>query len=345
MADLQQPQGVHLVGSVPLSSTEEVFRHLCKSLPGHLRRIPDGETGERGGFVLWQFSLFPEETWSYGVPPDKYRPDDQVTEEDIKRVVANLPTLQTGYDDAAISSYATFRKLKDEGVIPKHTRFQVCLPTATGVLVCLRKPFRNALEPLYQDALLRALARIQAEIPASDLAIQWDVAPDHGIIEGVSFLTPWFEPIQEGVIDRIVLLMDKVHEDVEMGMHQCYGDDNHKHWMEPTDTATMVAVANAVLKRSKHPVKWIHMPVPKSRDDLAYLAPLLDLTPHLGETEFYLGLVHANDEDGTKRRIKAAQASGVDRFGVATECGMGRTPADELDSILAISEIVSKPHA
>lgn len=345
VSDQQQPQGVHLVGSIPLSSTEEVFRHVCKALPNHLHRIPDGETGERGLFVVWQFKLFPEETWAWGVPAGQHRPDEEVTAEDVARVVASLPPIQTGYDDAAVASYAIFRKLKDEGVIPKHIRFQVSLPTTTGLLVCLRRPYRTALEPLYLDALGRALAVIQTTIPAHDLAIQWDVATDYGILEGVPFLQPWFSPVHSGVVDRILWLADKVADDVPMGFHHCYGDYDHKHYVEPRDTATMVGVANALFARLRRPVAWIHMPVPKGRDDVEYFAPLRDLVPNLApETEFYLGLVHADDEAGTRRRIKAAEQAGVRRFGLATECGIGRTPARELDSIFAISTSLSKPY-
>jgi len=344
MAHQQQPQGVHLVGSIPLTTTEDVFRRVCKSLPDHVHRIPDGETGVRYNFVYWQFLLFPEETLFWGVPPGKYGPDEEVTTEDVQRVADGLPNpLNTGFDDAAIASYAVFRNLKDEGAIPKHVRFQVALPTATAVIVCLRMPYRATLEPIYQAALDRALARIQTEIPPHDLAIQIDVAPDHGIIEGLPFFLPWFSPVHEGIVDRIMLLADQVHQDVELGFHHCYGDVDHKHWMEPNDTGTMVGVAKAILARNKHPVNWIHMPVPKGRHDPEYFTPLKELAPHLGQTEFYLGLVHANDEEGTRRRIRAAQEAGVERFGVATECGMGRTPADELDSIFAISTNVSKP--
>ncbi|KOC16495.1 hypothetical protein AFLA70_261g001571 [Aspergillus flavus AF70] len=77
------------------------------------------------------------------------------------------------------------------------------------------------------------------------------------------------------------------------------------------------------------------MPVPKDRDDSAYFEALSQLDVG-GDVELYLGLVHANDTEGTRRRIRTAQ-SVVRRFGVTTECGMGRTPTDELNSILQIS--------
>jgi hypothetical protein len=73
------------------------------------------------------------------------------------------------------------------------------------------------------------------------------------------------------------------------------------------------------------------MPVPKDRDDVAYFAPLKGL--ELGSTSLFLGLVHANDEEGTRKRNQAAGGVDIQTFGVATECGMGRTPVNELDSI------------
>lgn len=83
------------------------------------------------------------------------------------------------------------------------------------------------------------------------------------------------------------------------------------------------------------------MPVPKDRDDIIYFAPLEKLSIPTS-TKVYLGLVHPNDEEGTRKRIKVAQ-SVLPKFGVATECGMGRIPIEELDSILQISESVTRP--
>ena len=46
--------GAHLVGSVPLTDAETVFRAVAGALGPHLRRLPDGETGERRRWIYFQ---------------------------------------------------------------------------------------------------------------------------------------------------------------------------------------------------------------------------------------------------------------------------------------------------
>ncbi|MBI3708475.1 MAG: hypothetical protein HY246_12495, partial [Proteobacteria bacterium] len=48
---------VHLVGSVPLSDCEQVFRQVGNELAPYLSRIPDGETGERARWIYFQRSM------------------------------------------------------------------------------------------------------------------------------------------------------------------------------------------------------------------------------------------------------------------------------------------------
>ena len=75
------------------------------------------------------------------------------------------------------------------------------------------------------------------------------------------------------------------------------------------------------------------MPVPKERDDDAYFAPLAGLALKPG-CELYLGLLHRTGGiDGTRRRIAAAEKA-VSDFGIATECGFGRRPAETIPALL-----------
>jgi hypothetical protein len=330
--------GVHLVGSVPLDDTASVFRTVCSSLPGRLRRIPDGETGERYYFVWFQHKLFPEEmirNLLAGLRTDI--PDDEVQSTMGK---LSLP-IRTGYDDVALASYATFCAMRDEGVIPKGVKFQVSLPTPVAVLSLLELPYAARVEPMYEEALLSSLRRIQAEIPAHDLAVQVDCAVEFGLLEGV-FFQPWWEgDVKDYVVERILRFAAAVDEGVELGFHLCYGDMGHKHFVEPKDTGTMKGIASAILKGMKRKVDWIHMPVPKERDDVGYFEPLKGLD--FGETKVYLGLLHPDGEEATRKRIQAAKQAGLNNFGVATECGMGRTPREDLEPIFQTARNVTVP--
>lgn len=84
------------------------------------------------------------------------------------------------------------------------------------------------------------------------------------------------------------------------------------------------------------------MPVTKDRTDTAYYAPLAQLVPNLGQTELILGLVHPNDLEGTRERIRVARTV-VPFFGVSTECGLGRMLEQEMNSVLDIALAVSDP--
>lgn len=112
--------------------------------------------------------------------------------------------------------------------------------------------------------------------------------------------------------------------------------------MSQKNTAYLVDFGNLLLQGVKRRVDWLHMPVPKSRDDDAYFEPLKWL--QLESTELYLGLLHADDEERTKKRIKTA-ARFIKPFGLATECGLGRSSQTELDSILEIASIVKGAEA
>ncbi len=161
--------------------------------------------------------------------------------------------------------------------------------------------------------------RSLAAIPHEDLAVQWDVASEMGIIERAAgygaVMEAWWpgDPF-DGLVERLAALVDAVPAGVEVGVHLCYGDAGEKHFFEPTDAANLVRYANAVAAASARPLTWLHLPVPIAHDDAAYFAPLADLAP---VNELYLGLVHREDgAEGAARRIAAASPY-TPEFGVA----------------------------
>lgn len=339
-----RPVGTHLVGSVPLNSSEEVFRLAAAILGDRLRRIPDGETGERINWIGFQLEVMGKEPALERVPPDpeRYAPLPRMRLREGSRAT-ELRFDRLGYTDAALDSYRTFARLVDEGTIARGTRFQVSLPTPLAPVAAFVAPeSQPAVERAYEGALLRELSRITdgVHIPRDQLAIQWDVAVEFGILEGI-FPNRLDHPFDD-IVSRLIRLGRSVPEPVELGYHLCYGDFEHRHFKQPADAGRFVAVINRLGPALGRSLQWVHVPVPRDRTDEAYFAPLrrLELRP---ETELYLGLVHATDgRPGAERRIEAARGA-VDRFGVATECGLGRRPAGQIEGLLALHRDLADP--
>ena len=334
------PSKILLVGSIPLASTREVFIKMSHDLPQRLYALPDGETGSRNNWIRWQLDCFPRETLKYTLPGavEMENHPASYTLESIK---------PTNYDKMATESYVEFKELRSEGLINPDLIFQVCLPMPLNPVQSLVRPeFHEQLEPLYEERFREALIQILAKIPAIDLAIQWDLTYDVMALEyerGTPMdpkFKPHFFPIKKGIHDRIARQCALIPFEVKLGFHLCYGDFQHKHFIEPVDLSVLVDLANDIVAMldGTRSIEWIHMPVPQSRTDAAYFLPLNSLN---FRGRLYLGLVHANDEAGTLQRIRTASSVYQRPFGVATECGMGRTPTEELDSILKISKDVT----
>jgi len=332
--------GAHLVGSVPLASAEAVFTAVAAAIGDRLRRIPDGETGPRSDWIVWQLPVFTSQPGLEVVPPgpDSWRPLPRVRVEDGTRP-ESVRFGPLGYAEAALASYRAFARLKRDGRVPVATRFQVCLPTPLAPISAFVVPeHQPLLEPEYEARLLDELRLVLRELPHEQLAIQWDTNFEFGMLEGV--FPVWFDDVKSGILERLVRLARHVPADVELGYHFCYGDVQHRHFKEPADATKLVEIANALSGSVGRPLNWIHVPVPRDRVDEAYYAPLADLLLR-PETELYLGLVHHTDGvAGTARRMQAARRF-VSGFGIATECGWGRRAPATIPELLQIHHALS----
>nr|OQO25258.1 hypothetical protein B0A51_07039 [Rachicladosporium sp. CCFEE 5018] len=348
-------QGCHIVGSVPLADTESVLRAFTNGLPNRLKRMPDGETGSRNYFTGWQFAKLPkyiQQKSDLGRPIPTVPMTPQEVEDALKTLHSAGP-LETGYDVAAIDSYETFARLKREGVVSKLTRFQVCIPTAANVLgPHVRAELQAATEPIYEAALYKALRNIQDAIPHDELAIQIDSAVDTAYWEGVLW-KPYFgggdlHAVRERIVEYTFRMIEQIDSDVEVGIHNCYGDIEHAHFMEPTSLTAVIERTVRTMAKMSRPLNFVHFPVPRSANDNleSYCAPLKDMLPMLKQhkTDLYLGVIHPSDVSSTERMIEAANKilDGYP-FGIATECGWGRISSEQVEEILGLSKAVSKP--
>jgi hypothetical protein len=334
--------GAHLVGSVNLPTAEAVFGAVAGHLGEHITHIPDGEVGERFYWLQFQTLRFDATPGLVRLGDTPFlirgrfdqRPhalDGSVAAEDLR-----FPDL--GYANAAIASYATFARMREEGTVAPGTRFQVSLPTPAAVVgVFIAPQDRAAIEPVYRRALYTELDRIAAAIPHDAFQVQWDTAVEFAWLEqavlGGAVLAPWWDDVLEGVLTRLADAVAHVPADVPVGFHLCYGDVEEAHFVQPKDAGVLATVVRGLLERSPRPLAYVHLPVPIERDDEAYFAPLADLPLPEG-TDLYLGLVHHEDGvDGALRRIAAASTA-VPRFGIGTECGLGRGPEERMVPLL-----------
>lgn len=318
-------RGAHLVGGLAAPTAADAMTTTAEVLGQHLTRLTDGETGARSQWIWWQIDrlvaldgivLGPAQ-----VNPETGNPDYSVFPGLEVEEGVTIPPRALGYADAAAESYAEFRRLREAGVIPAGVRFQVSLPTPYAVVVAwssgesqrrLWAPFKAAL---YEEA-----AAIAGEIPAEDLAIQWDVAVEVGALEGV------FTPIEElssfeRIVDELVDCLEQVKPPVERGLHLCYGDYKHRHFKAPEDLGLLVRLTNAVAERVS--IDFVHMPVDRDNGrTAAYFAPLRDLD--VNGTELALGVIDYESDAGRIDELVAAASSAGRPFAVATECGMAR---------------------
>ncbi len=350
MATSTKRRPVLLLGSVPLGSAAEVFETAGSALGDLARRIPDGETGIRLLWIGCQGEAFRNaeglqvaaERLVPGVPPfPLYGIKPGVAAADVK-----LGPL--GYASAAIQSYGDFKRLRKAGKVHRATRFQVSLPTPFAVAYSFseRSAF-PALWEIYERQMMAEVDEIARAIPNRDLAIQWDIAPEMIEYDTISERSDAIRQIfgsgvpADQLLAAIVRVADHVPAEIELGLHLCYGDPGHKHVVEPTHTGPAVEMANRLSRAIRRPITWIHLPVPRGRDDDAYFAPLGGLKLKPG-TELYLGLVHFTDGiDGARRRLAAARRV-VTEFGVATECGLGRRSPGTIPGLLALHREIAE---
>ena len=243
------------------------------------------------------------------------------------------------YADNAIASFEVFSKLKREGMIPRHVKFQCDLVPAHSVLwLYIEDELQASLDPIYNRAVKHEIDKLAQAIPASELAIQFDVASAvFARLERAQASSYGSDKTksQQKFSDILVDLANHVSPEIDLLFHFCYGDAGHKHVVEPTDMGDMVEMANSLSGRIKRPTQLIHMPVPRDRSDEKYFEPLrgLRLKP---QTQLCLGLVHFTDGlDGTRTRVAAAKQVVTD-FAIGTECGFGRRDPTSISALLGI---------
>ena len=348
------PTHVHFNGSVNLADAGSVMREIIARVPSGVRRVPDGETGDRGNWIFFQMQKFLQSPALVPARPPGAAAGDYEQMPQLRLAdgvdPAGMRWPDPGYADAYLESYATFAALRDEGVIPRGVRFQVEYPTPLASIGAYVVPGQQqALLGSYEQAMFADLDRLIGVLPHDEVAVQWDVAVEFGILED-SF-GPGGSQAFDAIVAGLARCVGQVPAGVPAGLHLCYGDYGHQHFKQPESLALQVRVLNAVTETAGRPVSFVSFTVPQYQRDEAYFAPLAELAADPGtELNFALVPYHpAEQAPGTTgdqvRFIDAGLAASQGRsraWGICTECGMGRASRDEIPGLLDLHrEIVA----
>jgi hypothetical protein len=340
------PGQLHLVGSIPLDTPQEVFERFGAPLGKYLVAMPDGEVGPRRHWIsrvhYQVLAAHPELEIVQRPAPDENGVERQFprnagdawhfrVRDGVKEVRFGDPGWRLGYARDALNSYFVFRVMKERGVLPKHLRFQVSIPMVNSVLPPRIFPDQADLakiRPGYAAATRAEIATIIAKIPNDELALQWDCSTElqdaYGAVPGYPV-----EGAIERNLDEVRALSPQIPEAVALGYHFCFGTLGGWPRFVPDDLGQAVRLANAFVAASGRRVDWIHLPVLDRSDD-AFFAPLARLTPQ--GARVYLGAIHSMD---TFAQRLAVARKFLPEFGLGAYCGFGRLPPSALPAVLA----------
>ncbi|SIR98298.1 hypothetical protein [Williamsia sterculiae] len=331
--------GFYLTGSINVPSVPEAFELVGTRLqPGGVTRVPDGEPGDRANWVLTQ--------------ADHFLANPTLDVVDGKaRVRAGTPVTfpAVDYHTAAIDSYHRFLDARSSGVLEADSRFLVSIPTPFNAVNSFVE-FDSQVEVAhaYEQELRLTVLAIQDAIAADDLAIQFDIPTELATVEGW-FANPY--PGNEAVFAATARLAAWVGEGADLTFHLCYGDSKFgaspfmgdppdaeaaarggRHVL-PRDASAIVTVANGLSRHVGRRINAFQAATVADWTRRAHWRPLADLAVE-ADTEFFLGLLHAQDgADGARHRAQLA-AEFLPTFGLSTECGLGRHSASQLDVVL-----------
>jgi hypothetical protein len=340
------PSRVHFNGSVNLPDAETVMREISARIPSGVRRMTDGETGDRNYWISFQTRKFEEMPefesvavgQAYEAAPDAPPMPQLRLAPGASAEGISWPNL--GYADEYAKSFAIFERMQSVGTIAEDVRFQLQYPTPLASMAGTFGPADlPAVAPSYERALFANLDTALERLPHERIAVQWDVAVEFGALEGAMGPKMSMDQIAPGLVRCI----ERVPADVPVGMHLCYGDYGHQHFKQPDSLQLQVDVVNRVTAAARRPVNFLSFTVPQGRNDSAYFEPLANLTTG-SDTELYFALVPYHPDDQapgtTAEQIEHIDAAllnspaGGRHWGVCTECGMGRVDAADVPRLL-----------
>jgi hypothetical protein len=236
----------------------------------------------------------------------------------VSKVRFGDPGWRLGFSRDAINSYALFKYMKKDGVIPKHVRFQVCMPlTYSGLAYFFSEEDTPKVVAGLTEAFRNEVAKMVEMIPNDDLAIQLDLALEQKDVEGL--LEKGDAAAAQKIADRdcapATEVCSALPPEVHLGYHMRFGTLSRWPSRQPPDMTGSVLLANTAVAASGRRVDFLHFPTLGSAED-RFFAPLKSLK---GDgAKIYMGTVHhLHGSGGPRRQIEAIKKVLPD-FGISS---------------------------
>jgi len=332
------PAALFLPGSLPCETAEQSFRIFGGALGEWLDYMPDGEVGTRrywiDGVAFRVFIGHPEiETTKYPAPENgveqwwpRGRHDEFAfrVKPGVRQVRFGDPGWRLGFARDAVASYALFRYMKKDGVIPSRVRFQVCMPpTYSSVRYFFPDEDVEKVMPGFTQALRAETLKIVEMIPNDDLAIQWDLAVENRLVDvaleeqGAEAAKKVAAQVCAPLAEVCAAMPGAVH----LGHHTCFGTLSGWPSRQPPSLHGSVILANAAVAASGRRTDFLHIPTLGVNDD-AWFAPLKELKA--GDARIYMGAIHhLHGTGGLGAQLQTMKKYLAD-FGLGAPCGFGR---------------------
>lgn len=335
------PRLMHFVGSVPLRDPDEAMRSMLRWAGPHVRSIPDGETGDRGDWIVHIINSFREH-------PDFVltRDGDFSSFDDIPRFRVkggrklSAENLDFGHGEYALASLSHFQDLRTEFKLPD-LAFQVGIPGDLDLALFTFGPvgaFRY--RGVFREVLGREIRDVHATA-GQDVLFQLELPVE------LVFVTKMPAPLRSAMAaflaGGVIRLVREAPAGARFGVHLCLGDLNHERLGKLTDLRPVVSFANVLARQwpAERALEYIHMPFTGGVDPIPlhqdFYRPLHHLKLPAG-TRLVAGLVQ---ETSSAADLRTALSLTEEAYGgptdVAATCGLGRRAPEmaEKNSLLA----------
>lgn len=330
-------RALHLVGSYPAETAEDAMREILGRGATHLRSLSDGETGERGNWVVSIIESLRDHPDLRLLRSGDWSDYSSQTNFAVRRG----HSVDSGRIDLGIlanyrAGRATFERLRAEFDRPD-LAYQVGVPGDLDLTMFAFGPLGVPRRRAFTEATAREIAGVHA-LGGDEVVFQLEIPLEQVL---VARAPARIRPMVAGRLARgVTRLAARAPLGARFGVHLCLGDLGHKSLGKLEDTDPVVRLANAVAAAwpAGRPLEYVHFPLAEAQEpptlDPAFYRPMGDLRLPSG-TRVVAGFLHEKRDVDELRRLHGTVEDAVGRpVDIASSCGMGRVDIETARGLL-----------